>query len=308
MPWIKVDLLTPDKPEIWQIAQDLGIDPDAAFGKMFRLWAWFDEHTEDGSNAPSVTKLLLDRCCGVTGFCDSVIKAGWLIDDGETLTVPHFDRHNGETAKKRALNAKRASKHREKTSRKSNAASVTSALPRERERERERIKDKDNISKQTDILSMSKFEENPEKKKSDRAKPVKAETVQQVFDCWKARLSTNGAKLDARRTDTIKKIIRLGYTLENCDKAFIGCSKSFYHNGYNKQGKRYCDLELILRDSKNIERFQGYADNPPRPTWRDGDEPSLEVMRKAKAFYNRVNGKNAGNVIDNETGEILEAI
>jgi hypothetical protein len=161
----------------------------------------------------------------------------------------------------------------------------------------------DNLSKHTDKLSLSSFEEKPEKRKSDRAKPVKAEVVQQVFDCWKSRLSTNGAKLDARRTEAIKKIIRLGYTVEDCEKAFIGCERSYYHNGFNKQGKRYCDLELILRDAKNIDRFQIYADNPPKPSWRDGDEPSLEVMRRAQDFYRRVTGN--GNVIDNETGELI---
>ena len=68
--WIKCEISTPDKPEIWEIAEAANIDPDAVFGKLFRVWAWFDQHTEKG-NAPSVTKKLIDRSVGVTGFAIS---------------------------------------------------------------------------------------------------------------------------------------------------------------------------------------------------------------------------------------------
>ena len=135
--WIKFEVATSDKPEVWAIAGTLGIDPDAVVGKLLRVWAWFDQHTTEG-NAPSVTSALLDRCVGVTGFCKAVTQAGWMIDDGVTLSLPNFDTHNGETAKKRCQTAKRVAKHK-----KSNAqgnAQVTqpplpTALPREDNRE-----------------------------------------------------------------------------------------------------------------------------------------------------------------------------
>jgi len=102
--WIKFESATPDKPEVWAIAASLSIDPDAVVGKLLRVWGWFDQQTEDG-NAPSVSKMLLDRLVGVTGFCKSVIDAGWMIDDGVIISLPHFDRHNGKTAKNRATTA-----------------------------------------------------------------------------------------------------------------------------------------------------------------------------------------------------------
>ncbi|HDV0969774.1 TPA: hypothetical protein RHZ68_000076 [Escherichia coli] len=37
--WIKVEVITPDKPEIFQIAEILGIDPDAVLGKLVRIIA-----------------------------------------------------------------------------------------------------------------------------------------------------------------------------------------------------------------------------------------------------------------------------
>lgn len=128
--WIKFEVATPDKPEVWAIAADLKIDPDAVVGKLLRVWAWFDQHTENG-NAMSVTKSLLDRLVGVTGFCNCVVAVGWLLDDGKNLSIAKFDRHNGETAKTRGLTAKRVAKSRGKGNAESNGASVTPPLPKE---------------------------------------------------------------------------------------------------------------------------------------------------------------------------------
>lgn len=132
--WIKFEVATPDKPEVWVIANQLNIDPDAVVGKLLRIWTWFDQHTEKG-NAPSVTKMLLDRSVGVAGFCDAVIAAGWMMESSDSVELPNFERHNGKSAKKRAVTAKRVAKHKDKTNASSNADgnanSVSEALPRE---------------------------------------------------------------------------------------------------------------------------------------------------------------------------------
>jgi len=138
MAWIKFDTATPDKPEVWQMAAALGVDADAVVGKLLRVWAWFDTHSENG-NAPSVSKVTLDRHVGNAGFCDSMLSVGWMADDGETISLPNFDRHNGETAKKRALTASRVAKHKRSGNADGNASSVKTALPRE-EKRREDIK------------------------------------------------------------------------------------------------------------------------------------------------------------------------
>lgn len=143
--WIKFDTATPNKPEVWQIASDLGIDPDAVVGKLLRVWAWFDEHTVDG-NADSVTKKLLDRSVGVTGFCDAVVSSGWMLDDGATVSLPNFDRHNGQTAKNRALTAVRVANHKRFANVKGNDAGVSDALPRE---DKIRVDKKDQKQKHT---------------------------------------------------------------------------------------------------------------------------------------------------------------
>lgn len=152
--WIKMESGTPDKPEVWAIAESLDLDPDAVFGKLFRIWSWFDQHTEEG-NAPTVSKKLLDRLVGVSGFCDEVILAGWMVEDGNTITLPNFDRHNGKTAKNRAVTAKRVAKHKEKTNGDSVTPSVSKALPRE-EKRREDISKGFNPPTQMEVLGVMK--------------------------------------------------------------------------------------------------------------------------------------------------------
>lgn len=139
--WIKVEVITPDKPEIFQIAEILNIDPDAVLGKLVRIWAWADQQTVDG-NAGCVTKGVLDRIAFITGFADALIAVGWLAYDGNKLILPNFERHNGESSKKRALTNRRVAAHRKNETQKVTLAALQKALPEEEEEEEEEVKDK----------------------------------------------------------------------------------------------------------------------------------------------------------------------
>ena len=127
--WIKFELATLDKPEVCQIADLADIDPDAAVGKLLRVWGWFDQQTENG-NAPSVSKRLLDRLAGVTGFCEHMKAVGWMFEEAGVISLPRFERHNGKTAKNRLLTAKRVANHKAANAR-GNDPTVSGALPRE---------------------------------------------------------------------------------------------------------------------------------------------------------------------------------
>ncbi len=100
--WIKVEKSTPDKSEIFEIAEILGIDPDAVLGKLIRVWCWADSNSENG-HIKSVTSVLIDRVTMSSGFADAMKTVGWL-SDGE---IPNFERHLGKSAKKRANDAER---------------------------------------------------------------------------------------------------------------------------------------------------------------------------------------------------------
>lgn len=129
MAWIKVENHTPDKPEIGRMADMLKLDPDVVFAKCFKLWAWADELTKTGF-IKGATRSEIDRKVNVLGFATSMEEVEWLSVTPTGLTIPKFARHNGQSAKARALTAKRVAKHRKE---KCNGESVTrGALPEER--------------------------------------------------------------------------------------------------------------------------------------------------------------------------------
>ncbi len=134
--WIKFEAVTPDKCEVHQMADALAIDPDAVVGKLLRVWIWANQQTVDG-NAPSVTKSLIDRITHVSGFADAMIAVAWLDDSAGTISFRNFDRHNGNTAKTRALSQTRTKKHRS-TSQTCNADTVTKPLQQRDQRREEK--------------------------------------------------------------------------------------------------------------------------------------------------------------------------
>lgn len=127
--WIKIAHDLPDKEEIDLLAAALKIDHDAVIGKLIRFWIWADIQTVDPS-AVRVTDAFIDRLTHCPGFAAALLKAGWMVRRNGRVSLPNFDRHNGQTAKSRAMTKDRVERHR-------NGTSVTAAPPREREKEEE---------------------------------------------------------------------------------------------------------------------------------------------------------------------------
>lgn len=129
--WIKMRNGIETDPAVIYLAEHTDCaDEDHVVGKLKRFWSWCDEHTVDG-NAPSVTLLWVDRYLGTQGFAQAMVDVGWLERTNGGFSVPHFDRHNGKSAKQRALTAIRAKQHRNAQG---NAGVTQPALPREEKR------------------------------------------------------------------------------------------------------------------------------------------------------------------------------
>jgi len=97
---------------------------------MLRVWIWADQQSVDG-NALSVTKTTLDRISSISGLASAMVNVGWLKEKKGKFSIPNFNKHNGKSAKKRALTNKRVKDLRE-TGHKGNAPTVTDALPEKR--------------------------------------------------------------------------------------------------------------------------------------------------------------------------------
>lgn len=135
--WIKMEHVTPDKPEIVRMAGILNIDQDAVFGKCFRIWVWADQQTINGNDL-NVTHSFLDRLSNCPGFSSALAEVGWLKTRNGKISIPNFDRHNGQTAKNRALTKDRVEKLR-------NDQNVTQSLPEKRREEIEKIKNQKRV-------------------------------------------------------------------------------------------------------------------------------------------------------------------
>jgi hypothetical protein len=202
--WIKVTKELPEKPEVWMIAEYLGIEPDAVVGKLIRVFSWFDDHSEDGS-APTSAIPLLNRIASNAKFVEAMKISGWIFENEEEISgkffknsqkifLKNFERHNGGTAKSRALTASRQEKMR-------NAKVTPNASPEKRREEKRRKKEySENFLEFWDLFSSdfgakgSKAEAWAEfqKLKPDAALLTEMKSAVIAQKSWKARQRENG--------------------------------------------------------------------------------------------------------------------
>lgn len=82
-----------------------------------------------------------------------------------------------------------------------------------------------------------------------------ADTVVRIFDYWKLVTNHPRAQLDIKRTITIRRILKDGYTEDDCRLAIEGCANSSFHQGDNQDGKIYDSIGLIFRDADHLDQF-----------------------------------------------------
>lgn len=111
--WIKMRVDLKDDPAVFRLADILGVDEFSVVGRLHCFWAWADKHAVDG-RVDGATSRLVDRVSATDGFCAALQAVGWLEVDAEGISIPKFDRHNGESAKERGLKNQRQAKWRAK--------------------------------------------------------------------------------------------------------------------------------------------------------------------------------------------------
>jgi len=113
MRWIKIDVDTPSKPAIVRLANDCGVSRGDAFLAFFRLYSWLDEQTADGTLYADAEEV--DAIARLPGTAASLSRSGWIAfyPDGR-LTVTNWQEHNGQSAKRRAMNARYQTECRER--------------------------------------------------------------------------------------------------------------------------------------------------------------------------------------------------
>ena len=104
--WIKMRVDLIDDPAVILIARETEVDVHGVIGRLYRIWGWADRHTSDG-RIRGLPPEWLDEYISTAGFAAAMIQAGWLAKTRNGFRFPNFDRHNGQSAKRRALDAAR---------------------------------------------------------------------------------------------------------------------------------------------------------------------------------------------------------
>lgn len=110
--WIKMRTALAHDPAVIAMALDLDKGEFEIVGMLHHIWSWAGNQSQDG-HIKRVTRKWIDRFVHCDGFANSMEMANWLMVNDEGIEFPNFDRHNGESAKKRAEDADRKRKSRE---------------------------------------------------------------------------------------------------------------------------------------------------------------------------------------------------
>lgn len=114
--WIKVEQATVDKPEVLRLADLLSWDRRQALGLLVEFWCWLDKNLSRSCPdfVRNMSRKSLDEVLHVPGFSAALEVIGWAKFDDEkaVMTIINASRHNGITAKTRALDAKRKKEKR----------------------------------------------------------------------------------------------------------------------------------------------------------------------------------------------------
>lgn len=104
--WIKMRTNLDTDPAVVRISSGLKMDRFAIVGRLHRVWAWANEHLTDGNDVP-IDSAFLDSLVECPGFAEAMRRVGWLAGRDGFLCFPRFERHNGASAKSRAMDALR---------------------------------------------------------------------------------------------------------------------------------------------------------------------------------------------------------
>lgn len=133
--WIKMRADLHTHPKVVRIASALKADRLRIVGGLHSAWCLFDVHSVDGF-LDGYSPETIDDLIGFPGFARAMMAVGWLEQDGESLVMPRFEAHNGQSAKRRAQDA-----DRKRSVRKMSAPEADKKRTRE-EKRREDLKDK----------------------------------------------------------------------------------------------------------------------------------------------------------------------
>jgi hypothetical protein len=291
--WIKMRADLHTHPKVVRIASALKADRLRVVGGLHAVWCLFDVHSVDGY-LEGYGLSTVDDLIGWGGFAEAMKAVGWLEESPDGLTLPEFDTHNGQSAKRRAQDSERKRVER------ASASDADKKRTREEKRREEKSKpqnpnvelplDDDESEGDRDHDDEAGQQEPPAaEQKRTRKATTSIEDVEAVFDYWKTKRQHPRAKLDAKREKKIRERLADGYTVGELCQAVDGIAKSRHHMGDNDTRTIYDDIELICRDASKVDKFIRLASAANTDLTRAGASTAAAGQR----WLNRNGGGNA---------------
>lgn len=158
--WIKWQRGLTRKPEVIRMAAALGRSRHEVAGLLMQVWEWTDEQIADpDENGHAFVRILsgqaralIDEIAGLPGFADAMSAEGWITFRSAHVEFPNWGRHNGNSAKRRCLDAERKRRERSENVRKMSGSEPDKKRTREekrRENSKSGVPDLDNALPQS---------------------------------------------------------------------------------------------------------------------------------------------------------------
>jgi len=235
--WIKIDTSLSTKPEVFLISQQLSISRTEVVGHLVSFWSWADQMSEDGTMKAN-REMVDSLTC--PDFANALINVGWahFLENGETMEIVNFERHNGTSAKRRATNAQKVAEHRKR----------------------------------------KKLQEPSEPKQKEVTEPLlnknridnKRINYSNISDMWNLYNSPKVARLTAKRKSNIKNLLK-EFTEADCEIVFKKIPTIPYLTGQNEH-KWIANFDYVIRPDKFVKILEGGWDTPPSTTKGSFDE------------------------------------
>lgn len=163
-------------------------------GALFRTWSLFDTHSDDGI-LHGYDAGTINEAVGISSFAENLQHVGWLIINADSVEMPGFSKHLGQSAKRRLKDAERKRESRK----------ASTSCPQ-------------NVRKKTDTLRTTEQKRTEQKSTSTKV------DVCVGFDAWYLLYPKRVSKQDALKAYG-KAIALIGGTAEAAAAALLEASK-----------------------------------------------------------------------------------
>jgi hypothetical protein len=200
--WIKIRIDLPDDPKVFQMSEELSLECRTLVGHLCEFWGWMDKHTVDGRGL-KLSDSIIDRKVGVDGFSQALRNVEWLTGENGSLELPNFLRHNGLSAKARALEAEAKRLRRlDKSVGQVSDKKAPKSQTREEKNRIEKSKDKKKNIKKKSVSRATKLKDDflltdhrlnlANTYWTERDRPDLAARAQEIFDAFTNHAKANG--------------------------------------------------------------------------------------------------------------------